>query len=253
MPFSNIVGYQQITVPQGWSLFTPTFKGVTNSTFKLGDIVLCNASGVEFDDNTSGAGRSRSKIVVRVMDNGSGELDASACNYTSAGYAKRYGDASGTWGWGANKNVSIAAGSGIIVNNTQGSDVKFQISGEVELTPVYNLPTGWGVFGNNTPNDITLADIMVCNASGVEFDDNTSGAGRSRSKIVARKMDASTGELASASYNYTSAGYAKRYGDAADTWGWGANKSVPIKAGEALIVNNTQGTVVRFRLKSPIE
>ena len=238
-----VVGYSYVEVPAGWSMFTPVFDDVASGDITLGDIVVCNASGVEFDDTTAGSGRSRGKVKVYKMDNTSGNL-ASSYLYTSAGYASK----PASWGWGTNKGVALTSGEGVVVYNGQGAKVQFLVSGQVKLVPVLDIPAGWGIFGNNTPVDVTLGDIVLCNADGVEFDDTTAGSGRSRGKVKVYKMDNASGNLAN-SYLYTSAGYASKPA----SWGWGANKEVSVAAGEALVVYNGQGAAVKLQLPAPIK
>ena len=241
---SSIVGYQTVDIPTGYSMFTPTFEDVQGGDFTLGDITVCNATtGVELDDNASGAGRVRNTLLVMKLKDGLCEV-GTAMSYTTGGYANK----GANWGWKANKGVVLAAGEGIIVQNESGVPLKFLVAGGVKLVPQYNIPTGYSIFGNNTPNDITLGDITVCNATtGVELDDNASGAGRVRNTLLVMKLKEGRCEVATA-MSYTTGGYANKGAN----WGWKANKNVSIAAGEALIVQNESGMVLKFKLKEPV-
>ena len=241
---SNIVGYQTVDIPTGFSMFTPTFENVQGGSLTLGDITVCNATtGVELDDNASGAGRVRNTLLVMKLNEGRCEV-STAMSYTTGGYANK----GANWGWKSNKGVVISAGEGLIVQNESGTALKFRVSGGVTLVPQYNIPTGYSIFGNNTPVDITLGDMTVCNATtGVELDDNASGSGRVRNTLAVMKLRDGLCEVAGA-MQYTTGGYANKGAN----WGWKSNKGVTIAAGEALIVQNESGMTLKFKLKEPV-
>ena len=251
----NIVGFQTLDIPAGeWCIITPTFKSVAAANnFKLGDITVCNAEGVEFDDKRSGgSGKSVGVVKVYKMNTASGRLGGNWA-YTSTGYANRETTAKETWGWNVGRNELIADGEGLIVNNGGTTLVKFRVAGEVVLQPSIGAKAGeWGIIGNNTPVDRKLSDFMVCNSEGVEFDDKRSGgSGKSVGVVKVYKMNASSG-LLGGNWAYTSTGYANRETTAKETWGWNVGRNEIIKAGEALVINNSGTADVIIKVKGPL-
>ena len=123
---SNIVGYSTVDIPVGYSMFTPVFESVDSAKdFTLGQITVCNSSGVELDDNESGAGRCRGYIQVMKLKDGKCEV-SDAIGYTTAGYSKR-ATSPEKWGWKTATNTVIAAGEALIVNNENGVARKFKM------------------------------------------------------------------------------------------------------------------------------
>ena len=259
--YTNTVGYQQIVIPPGFSVFTPTFTkvaGVTKNT--LDDIKVLNADGVEFDGvryqdtildrlHRCLGKVSVNKVYSAVDDErgvDAGDMMPSMSWTTGSGMAK----------WGDNKDVELFNGEGIIVNNELKTNVIFQIAGEVALDPVINVPTGFSVLGNFTPVPMTLEDIEVLNANFEEFD------GVRYQDAVLDRLHRCLGKV-SVNKVYSAAD-TERGVDAGDmmpsmSWTtgssmakWGDNATVPLAAGEALVVNNELKTNVFFRLKRPI-
>ena len=113
-------------IPVGYSMFTPTFENVDSAkSFTLGQITVCNASGVELDDQTAGAGRCRGDILIMKLKDGKCEVSDSIM-YTTAGYSKR-ATSPEKWGWRTATNTVIAAGEALIVNNVNGVTRKFKL------------------------------------------------------------------------------------------------------------------------------
>ena len=48
---SDIVGYQQITAPSGYSLFTVTFKDVASGEYDIQDIKVLTTAGADYTAN----------------------------------------------------------------------------------------------------------------------------------------------------------------------------------------------------------
>ena len=139
----NIVGYQEITVPNGYSMFTVTFKNPTNTVFDIKDIVVLNSAGLEMNDDnsTSPSRRSRNKIAIQKMNATTGGL------YTDHDY---YFTSKSNAGWTdggvalAAGQLTLANGEGIAISSSQGENVKFRVSGEVVVTPVtMAIPNGF--------------------------------------------------------------------------------------------------------------
>jgi hypothetical protein len=122
---SNIVGYQDIPIPEGYSMYTVTFKNPSTTTFDIKDIIVCNAEGAVMDDSTS-ALRSRDKIMVQKLNSETGSLYEDSYQFHS-----RYGwrDLNNTV---LSKNqVTLAPGESLYVNNTQGNIVYFKFPSPV--------------------------------------------------------------------------------------------------------------------------
>ena len=127
----TVVGYQYVTVPTGYSTFTPVFKNCGNTSFKLGQITVCNENGVEFDDDPAGAGMCQDEIIVRKTKTGSALKVGTPWSYTSMAYDERE-EAADFWGWNENREEPIAPGEGLIVNNIHGKPVIFKLKGPLD-------------------------------------------------------------------------------------------------------------------------
>ena len=142
----NVVGYQTITIPQGYSIVTGTFipVGSAGSSIKLGDIVP-NASFASGADT-----------IAFLNPDGSGSFTTIAYYYVGYGwYDIESNDLNGQ---------SIPKGASFLVS-TGGTGVKFTLKGEVYKTAFsIAVPQGVSLVGNCVPKDIKLGDI-VPNAS----------------------------------------------------------------------------------------
>lgn len=225
---ANICGYQHVSIPEGWSTFTATFKNVGGTKFDLKQIIPCDAAGVPLTS---------SKNKVRIQKLGAeGEYDSTQYAFTTA---------SGK-GWNVNSVsvedgvVTFNNGEGFAVYNGQGAEITFQVCGEVDLKPLNSCPTGWSVMGNSTPKAIDLKDIVLCDAAGVAL---TSSKNKVRIQMLA-----TSGEYDSTQYAYTTA----------SGKGWNVN-SVAVEAGAVMIqpgsgfaVYNGQGETVYLKLPAPV-
>ena len=217
---SGIVGYQQITVPNGYSLFTVTFKNVGGGDY--------DAQDIKPDTDTNG------KIYIQKLE-ASGEY------------------ANNTYNWRANKSgwckslalqdrgvITFTDGEGMVVNNTTGSEVVFQVSGEVVLQPWTGLcPVGYTLIGNMTPVEIDAQDIIPYLA-------DASGVSETNGKIYIQKLETS-GEYADNTYNwrYNKNGWCKSL----SLQGRGV---ITFKPGEAAVLNNTTESPIKLKLPSPV-
>ena len=61
----NIVGYQQIEIPNGYSFFTATFENITDTDFNLSEIACKQADGSEWLASGSGTKKSSGAVSVR--------------------------------------------------------------------------------------------------------------------------------------------------------------------------------------------
>ena len=240
---SNIVGYQDIPIPAGYSMYTVTFKNPSTTTFDIKDIVVCNAEGTVMDDSST-ALRSRSKIQVQKLNASTGSIYEDTYTFNS-----RYHD----WyvlGGEALVSGTVVLGNaeGLYINNGHDATMKLRVSGEVVLTPVSSqIPEGYSIIGNMTPATIDLKSIVVLDNNGVVYDDSTTAL-RSRSKVQVQKLNSTTGSLYEETYTFNSR-YHDWYvlgGDALT-----ANQ-VTLAPGESLYVNNGHNNVIYFRFPSPV-
>ena len=223
---TTVVGYQLVSVPAGWSVFTPTFKDVGGTDFDLKDVVPCDASGNVLTS-------SKNKITVQKLS-ADGSLLVSY-SYTTASNK----------GWHLNNvaiskgDVVFADGEGIAVNNVSGSALTFRVAGAVDLVCRNVIPTGWSFSGNSTPVRVDLKNIVPCDATGTPL---TS----SKNKITVQKLG--TEGSFDLSYSFTTA----------SNKGWHLNNvainegEVVFEPGEAFGINNVSGAVVILQLPSPV-
>ena len=245
----NIVGYQQITVPTGYTFFTVTFKDVQGGVYDVKDIKVLNSAGLEMNDDNSvtPSRRSRNKVQFQKLA-ATGAIDASHTYKFSTQNSKGWCDSSTPL---ADGECTFQDGEGFYFYNGQGENVIFQMSGSVKITQT-SIPvaTGYSIFGNSTPAVIDVRDIKVYNSEGKEMnDDNTvTPSRRSRGKIQIQKL-ASTGAIdASHTYKFTTQ----------NSKGW-CDSSTPLAAGEfelqpgeSVYLYNGQGETVYLQLPSPI-
>ena len=121
---SGIVGYQTLTIPQGYSMYCVTFKGIGDTSYDCTNIKLLNSAGKEMNDDntTSPSQRSRNKVVFQLLDSTTG-------NVTDTPY--RYNSQSGK-GWCevstplTEGQMMLQPGQSFYLNNTQGDTVYLQ-------------------------------------------------------------------------------------------------------------------------------
>lgn len=220
---SGIVGYQQITIPQGYSLFTVTFKEVSGGNYDIQGIVPYTADGAIVTANN--------RVAIQKMGADGGYL--TVYNYRNA----RGGWCQGSTYLGTDA-VLFADGEAMCINNTTGADIKFQVSGAVELSPQSSaLGTGYSLVGNMTPATIDIQDIVPRDAEGNVITANN--------RVSIQKMGTDGGYLTV--YNYRSA----RGG-----WCQGSTyvgtSAVTFAPGESFCLNNTTGSTVILDYKSPM-
>ena len=246
---SEIVGYQQITIPQGYTFFTATFKDVQGGVYDIKDIKVLNSAGKEMNDDnsTSPSQRSRNKVQFQKLS-ATGAIDASHTYKFTTQNNKGWCDSSTPLTDG---ECTFTDGEGFYFYNGQGEDVIFQMSGSVKLTQT-SIPvaTGYSIFGNSTPVVIDVRDIKVYNSDGKEMNDDnsTTPSRRSRNKIQIQKL-ADTGAIdASHTYKFTTQ----------NNKGW-CDNSTPLaegefelQPGESVYLYNGQGETVYLQLPSPI-
>ena len=62
------MGYQQISIPKGYSFFTATFENIIATDFNLSEIACKQADGSEWLTSGSGTKKSAGAVIVRKVD-----------------------------------------------------------------------------------------------------------------------------------------------------------------------------------------
>ena len=148
--------------------------------------------------------------------------------------------------WGEDSTTEFESGEGVIVYNGL-SNLFFRVSGEVVLEPMYCIPGGkYSIFGNNTPNQITLGDIGVYGQDGTEYDGRNKYYNITAGRLTVCKLQ--NGALkVDDSISYIT----KKPTGGKEPTRWGEDSTVTLDPGESVVVYNGL-TNLYFRLKSPI-
>lgn len=221
------MGYQQVRIPDGFSLFTVTFKEVGKDAFNINGISVKNTDGSAFTANN--------QVFLQKMDAGGNYLDPSL-NYRSS-----------KGGW-CNKStlqtdITLASGEAVCLSNITGEEKDLLVSGEVELTPISKtFGDGYFLSGNMTPVKINMNDISVYYRTAPDADWQIFA---SNNQVFLQKMDKG-GNYLDPTYNYRSGKN-----------GW-CNKStlvtdITFEPGESFCLNNISGFEIQLRFKKPIE
>ncbi len=151
----NVVGYQEIATPEGYSMRVPTFKAI-NGNYKVSDIKVTGAEGAGNDS------------VQKI--NADGTWGAKYCYLTMDGTG---------WledGWYKDDQVTpvddedvIGIGEAFLAS--ADSDMTFTYAGEVlSGKPIVGVGAGYSMVGNPTPVQIRISDIKVTGAEGAGND-----------------------------------------------------------------------------------
>ena len=139
---SGIVGYQRISIPKGFSLYTVTFKNVAGGNYNVQDII---------------------PYVGDAQLSGMNQVTFQKCDLTGS-YGTTYGwlPVRGGWCQGMTKVTDVTLSDGeAVCFNSKVDDVTIQVSGAVEITPVsVSLSTGFNLVGNMTPVELNIQDII---------------------------------------------------------------------------------------------
>lgn len=209
-------------------MFTPVFEKVDGKAFTLGDIIVTDSEGHEYDETIDSSYKNRKISVYKLMTDQC--VISASYDYTSKNGKK----------WDDYASTPLVSGEGIIVYNYNDAPAKFRTSGGVILKPQINIPVGYSIYGNNTPVDMTLGDIKVTDLEGHEYDETIDSSYKNRKLSVYKLMADQC--VISMSYDYTSKNGKK----------WDDYATESLKAGEALIVYNYNDAPCKFVLKDPI-
>ena len=167
---SDIVGYQNVEVINGYSLFTATFKNIGETeTFDLNTLVPKTPAGVDISGDA--------KVQIFVLDDAGNYGDTIAWyGKTLRGWSKDSGatkisDGEVTVGNGKGfavyNNLKVNANGVEATKNATASSLIFLVSGKVDLTCQNVAVSGYSVNGNSTPVSIDLGAIVPKTPAGV--------------------------------------------------------------------------------------
>ena len=216
------MGYQQITVPTGYSLFTITFSGLTSETYDIQDIVPYQ-SGATLTSNAA--------IGIQKMDNGGAYLQLYVYRANKGGWCKGLTLQSR----GA---VTFANGEAMCINNTSGAEIQLQVSGQVVLEPwSAELGTGYSLIGNMTPAQIDIQDIVPYDLDGNVI--------TTPAVVGIQKMDSTGAYLQLYVYRANKGGWCKGLT-------YQAPGTITFEPGESACLNNTSGAGIKLKFKEPV-
>ena len=182
---SGIVGYQQISIPKGYSFFTVTFDTLDQTDYNLSDIGCLQTSGAEWKATGSGATKSTGSITVRKIDT-EGAYGTEFAYYSTKTPAGWYNGDTLIEG----NAVKFASGEGMIVYCGKDAGARLQVSGTVRLIESgVGVPYGYSFSGNSSPTTINLSAIGCKQADGTAWKATGSGATKSTGSITVRKID----------------------------------------------------------------
>ena len=213
------MGYQQVTVPTGYSLFTVTFGEVGNidGTFNINGIKVYQ-NGEEYASNN--------KVLLQKMD-------------ATGAYLQVYNYRKGKGGWcitnTLQEDVALTDGEAVCINNNTGAEIQLQVSGSVNVNPWSGtIPTGYSLCGNMTPVTININDVIPYQNGEVYASNN---------KVLLQKMD-------------TSGAYLQVYNYRKGKGGWcitnTLQEDITLTPGEAFCVNNNTGDAIQLKFPNPV-
>ena len=180
----NIVGYQQISIPKGYSFFTATFENITATDFNLSEIGCKQSDGSEWLTTGSGTKKCAGAVYVRkITTNG------------AYGTQYKYYSTKSPVGWYDGDTqitedaVKFEPGEGMIVYCGNANGAILQVSGSVRLVPADKVvPKGYSFSGNSSPVTINLSAIACKQYNGDEWLTTGSGTKKCAGAVYVRKI-----------------------------------------------------------------
>ena len=243
---ANIVGYQQILLPNGFSFFTATFKDCNSATLDLQKITSVQTDGSAWKTSGSGKTKCAGDITVQKISSTGAYLDEYC--YFSTKSPQGWYDSTGTT-YAEAGTVTLANGEGLVIQNTHQVGAKLVVQGEVELAPARVLPSGFSFCGNFTPVTIDLQDIASTQVDGTEWKTSGSGKTKCAGDITVQKIS-STGAYLD-EYCYFSTKSPQGWYDSTGTT-YAERGTVTFVAGEGFVVQNTHQVGARLVLPAPV-
>ena len=181
----NIVGYQQVSIPKGYSFFTATFENIAATDFNLSEIGCKQSDGSEWKTSGSGTTKSAGAVIVRKVDT-EGTYGTQYKYYSTKTPVGWYdGDTQIT-----GDAVKFESGEGMIVYCGNANGAVLQVSGSVRLVPAGKfVPKGYSFSGNASPVAINLSAIACKQYDGSEWKTSGSGTTKSAGAVIVRKVD----------------------------------------------------------------
>ena len=215
---SEIVGYQQITIPAGYSIYTVTFQDVSGEAYDIQDIVPQIAD--------------KNKVYAQKC--------AADGSYTTL---YNYRPDKSAWYQGIKaltSSVTLFDGEALCFNNKYDTDVTIQVSGKVAIAPWSGaVPSGYTLVGNMTPATIDLQDIVPYDCG------ETPAIIADKNKVYIQKCG-------------TDGSYLTLYNYRPDKGEWYqgikavGRGAVTFAPGEAACLNNKYETAVQLKFPSPV-
>ena len=180
----NIVGYQQIDIPNGYSFFTATFENITDTDFNLSDIACKQADGSEWLASGKSATKCNGTVYVRKI----------ATNGAYGTQYKYYSTKTPVGWYNGDTQVTGAAvkfepGEGMIVYCGNSSGATLQVSGSVRLVAANKVvPNGYSFSGNSSPVAIKLSAVACKQADGSEWLASGKSATKCNGTVYVRKI-----------------------------------------------------------------
>ena len=222
---ANIVGYTEIHIRQGVSLFTPAFVGTGDTEFDLNTVTVLDSNGDPLDG-------SYNELQLNKMSTNNGAYEVDTYAYDSDdGWNMDYTPLTG------DNKVTFKPGEGIAVGNETGKDLIFRIAGQVDLVCLNAIKTGVSLWGNGTPVTFYLKDVIVTDTNGDPLDG-------SYNEIQLNKMSTNNGAYEVDTYAY----------DSDDGWNMDYTPipDVTLAPGEGIAIGNETGKELFFTVPSPV-
>ena len=180
----NIVGYQQVSIPNGYSFFTVTFDNIDQTDYNLSAIACLQANGAAWKTSGSATTKSAGAVQVRKIAT-NGKYGTEYKYYSTRSPIGWYdGDTQVT-----GDAVKFKSGEGMIVYCGNANGAILQVSGSVRLVAAGVLvPQGYSFSGNSSPVTINLSAIGCKQANGTDWKTSGSATTKSAGAVQVRKI-----------------------------------------------------------------
>ena len=221
---TTTVGYQQIEIPAGYSLFTVTFQDVAGGSYDVQNIKVLTAEGNDYTANN--------KVKINKLS-------------SNGDYGSTYNYRLSKGGWCSSATyvgpgvIMLADGEGLCVYNGETTSLKLQVSGAVNLTPVSTeiASATYKIIGNMTPVEVDVQDMIPYIGTTVCSNNN---------KVKINKI------LANGDYGPTY-NYRNSKGGWCSSATYIGRDAVTLKPGESLCVYNGEAEAITLQFPSPVQ
>ena len=148
---ANVVGYQEIAVPAGYSMKAATFKAISGD-YKISDIKVDGAGGVggEYGQLVNSDGTWGNVYYYLTEEEA----------FVPTGWYKDVGGAEAV----TDEDVLTVGQSFFFASD---SDITFTYAGQVISQPTFDIVAGYSIIGNPSPVPVKISEIAVTGAGGV--------------------------------------------------------------------------------------